>query len=144
MALKIPAMLLKRLYNIGSLENNATGYQFAVKNRLTDTALTGLVSVTIDKTAVDLQTVTLGLGDGTTLLPTDFTAETPIAFPLRQILNIIIKGEPLSDGKHTIGIAFQAENFGELKFEVKDALATATEEQIANAAARRADGRKVG
>ena len=130
MALKIPAMLLKRLYNIGSLENNVTGYQFAVKNRLTDTALTGLVSVTIDKTAVDLQTVTLGLGDGTTLLPTDFTTETPVAFPLRQILNIIIKGEQLSDGKHSIGVAFEAENFGQLKFEVKDSLATASEEHI--------------
>ena len=67
MAFKIPAMLLKRLYNIGSLENNATGYQFSVKNRLTDTALTGLTSITIYETAVDMQNITLGLGDGTTL-----------------------------------------------------------------------------
>lgn len=131
MALKIPAMLLKRLYNIGSLENNATGYQFSVKNRLTDTALTGLTSITIDKTAVDMQNITLGLGDGSTLHPTDFTAETPIAFPLRQTLNIIVKGDPLAEGKHSVGIAFEAEGVGELKFEVKDSLTIVAEDRVA-------------
>ncbi len=130
MAFKIPTMLLKRLYTIGSLENNDAGFQFSVKNRLTDTALAALVNISIDGTAVDPQKITLGLGDGTTLVPSNFTAESPVSFPLRQILNINVKGEQLTEGKHKIKIAFEAENFGQFKFEIKDNLTTVTEERI--------------
>ncbi len=129
MAFKIPTMLLKRLYTVGSLENNVAGFQFSVKNRLTDTTLSALVSLTIDGTAVDLQNVTLGLGDGTTLLPSDFSVDSPFSFPLRQILNINVKGEQLAEGKHKVGIAFEAESFGQLKFSVKDKLTTATDKE---------------
>ena len=77
----IPSMLLKKLYTLGSLKNTATGVQFAVKNRLSDTELTAMKSIAIDGQPVALNEVTLELSNGQLLRPDQITAATPLAFP---------------------------------------------------------------
>ncbi|HNB52818.1 MAG TPA: hypothetical protein PK530_12790, partial [Anaerolineales bacterium] len=62
----IPTMLLKRLYTFGSLENNADGVTFSVKNRLSDVVLTGLGHIKIDDREIPFPALVLDLGNGTT------------------------------------------------------------------------------
>ena len=130
MALAIPSMILKRLYTFGSLENTADGYQFNVKNRLSDAELTELTGIKIDKQVVDKAQITLSLGDGRSFQPTQITADNPIPFPLRQIVNIHIHGTPLAEGKHDLELSFRAKPFGKLKFTVDDAITDTTDHLV--------------
>ena len=118
----IPSMLLKRLYTYGSLENTPDGVTFSVKNRLSDAKLTELLHIKINKTAVAFENVTLDLGGGNMIVPTELTEESPIDFPLRRILNFYIKGDQLPKGKHVIEVSFKSKPFGKLKFDVEDAI----------------------
>ena len=52
MAFPIPSMLLKQLYTFGSLKNTPDGVEFSLKNRLSDTTVTGLQQVKIDDVEV--------------------------------------------------------------------------------------------
>jgi hydroxymethylglutaryl-CoA reductase (NADPH) len=122
----IPSLLLKQLYTFGSLKNTAGGVQFAIKNRLSDAEVTELQGITIDGAAVPKDAIALDLGDGTILSPAQIATGRPIAFPLRKILTVLAKIDPLPHGKHKIAIAFKAKPFGALKFEVEDAIAEAS------------------
>ncbi|MCU0493797.1 MAG: hydroxymethylglutaryl-CoA reductase, partial [Chloroflexaceae bacterium] len=126
----IPSMLLKQLYTFGSLKNTTAGVQFAIKNRLSDAELTELQGVKIDGTSVPLTALSLDLGDGTTLKPGQFSAEKPIAFPLRKIVTLHAAVTHLPLGKHKIEIAFKTSPFGSLKFEVEDSIAESTEDMV--------------
>ncbi len=121
MALAIPSLLLKQLHTFGSLKNTADGVEFSVKNRLSDTTLTGLSGLKFDGYEVPLDSVFVRLPDGTTLTPAQLAA-APLDFPLRRTLDIVAAIDPLPIGKHEIEIRFEAQPFGRLKLKVDDAI----------------------
>ena len=121
MALAIPSLLLKQLHTFGSLKNIADGVEFSVKNRLSDTTLTGLSGLKFDGYEVPLDSVFVRLPDGTTLTPAQLAA-APLDFPLRRTLDIVAAIDPLPIGKHEIEIRFEAQPFGRLKLKVDDAI----------------------
>ncbi len=125
----IPSMVLKRLYTFSSLKNIPDGIVFSVKNRLSDARLTGITGIGINHTAIPLEAIALELPDGRWYSPQEISADTPINFPLRQTLNIYSKIDHLPLGKHTIEIRFKTEPFGDLKFDVEDAISE-TDEKI--------------
>ncbi|MCW5864366.1 MAG: hydroxymethylglutaryl-CoA reductase [Anaerolineae bacterium] len=117
----IPSLLLKQLHTFGSLKNTADGVEFSVKNRLSDTTLTGLSGLKFDGYEVPLDSVFVRLPDGTTLTPAQLAA-APLDFPLRRTLDIVAAIDPLAIGKHEIEIRFEAQPFGRLKLKVDDAI----------------------
>ncbi len=121
MALAIPSLLLKQLHTFGSLKNTAAGVEFSVKNRLSDTTLTGLSGLKFDGYEVPLDSILVRLPDGTTLTPAQLAA-APLVFPLRRTLDIVAAIDPLPIGKHEIEIRFEAQPFGRLKLKVDDAI----------------------
>ena len=121
MALAIPSLLLKQLHTFGSLKNTADGVEFSVKNRLSDTTLTGLSGLKFDGYEVPLDSILVRLPDGTTLTPAQLAA-APLDFPLRRTLDIVAAIDPLPIGKHEIEIRFEAQPFGRLKLKVDDAI----------------------
>ena len=121
MALAIPSLLLKQLHTFGSLKNTDRGVEFSVKNRLSDATLTGLLGLKFDGAAVPLEAITIDLGGEKTMTPNELTAD-PLAFPLRQTLDIVAAIDPLSVGKHSIEIRFDSDPFGTLKLKVEDAI----------------------
>ncbi len=122
MAFPIPSILLKQLYTFGSLENTAAGTRFQLKNRLSDTTVTGLQGVSFDGNAVPLDRIVIDLGDGDTLTPADLDGN-PVDFPLRKTITILCDVEPLADGKHRIEVQFTADPFGKLKMKVDGSIA---------------------
>ncbi len=126
----IPSMLLKKLYTLGSLKNANGGVQFSVKNRLSDTRLTGLLHIRINGRDVPLETVTLDCGGGERLAPAQISEQSPLDFPLRQTLLIQAPMEHLPPGKYTVGIRFRAETFGDLRFEVEDSISDADDGRL--------------
>ena len=118
----VPSVLLKQLYTFGSLENTDQGVQFAVKNRLKDTALIELVEVQVDGTTVPRDQLRLHMGNGDTLTPDEISEETPVDFPLRRTLQVQTGLPPIDTGKHQINITFRADPFGELSVSVEDSI----------------------
>ncbi len=129
MAFAIPSMLLKQLYTFSSLKNGDGFVKFSVKNRLSDATITGVDWLQISGQVVPMDQVTLDLGDGVILSPEDIAAN-PLAFPLRQELDIIAIMEPLPLGKHKIELHFDTTPFGKLKLKVDGAISEEKPHQI--------------
>ena len=129
MALPIPSMVLKQLYTFNSLRNTADGVRFSLKNRLSDTKVTALQSVKFDGEAVPRENISILLDTGEMLKP-DTLAQKPVDFPLRKMMDVICRIEPLSDGIHKLEIKFSAKNFGDLTLKVDSAVNTEVERSI--------------
>lgn len=127
MSIAIPSMILKQLYTFGSLENVANGVRFSLKNRLSDAEITGLASIKIDDADIPVEAITIDMGDGRTMTAAHISPNAPITFPLRQVLHILAGISPLANGKHKIEIAVTTDPFGELSFEVEDAISEAVD-----------------
>lgn len=117
----IPSMLLRQLYTTNSLKNTENGIQFALKNRLSDSEVSELTGVKIDGREIPKDKISLDLGDGV-IVGANAIIE-PIAFPLRKTIIVRAAIGNLEHGKYKIQIAFKAKPFGNLKFEVEDAIA---------------------
>ena len=122
----IPSLLLKQLYTVSSLENTDHGVVFALKNRLSDAQLTGLLALRIDGKEVPLDRVHLELDDGTTLDPGQISKKTPVPFPLRKIVRVAAEIPPLELGKHSLELTFTSKPFGKLTLKVEDSIARET------------------
>lgn len=129
MALPIPSMVLKQLYTFNSLRNTADGVRFSLKNRLSDTKVTALHSVKFDGVAVPREAITLILDTGEMLKPDSLTQQ-PIDFPLRKMLDVICRIDPLSDGMHKLEVSFSAAGFGSLTLKVDSAVSTEVENVV--------------
>ncbi len=129
MALPIPSMVLKQLYTFNSLRNTADGVRFSLKNRLSDTTVSALHSVKFDGLAVPSEAITLILDTGEQVRPDDL-AQKPIDFPLRKMLDVICRIEPLSEGIHKLEVNFSAGNFGNLTLKVDSAVSTEVENVV--------------
>lgn len=116
-------MLLKQLYDYGSLQNTDAGVQFTIKNRLSDASFTGLERVALDGEAVPASSIRLHVEGGDTIAPGDLSEQNALAFEVQHSLDVVLCGHaPLAEGTHEIEIAFQSKPFGALSFEVQDSI----------------------
>ncbi len=120
--MKIPGLILRQLYTFGSLENVDGGVRFGLKNRLSDAQLTKLSRIKILED-IPLDRLTIELGDGKSLKASEITPDSPLAFPLRRIVQIRADDLQLPVGKYEIAIAFEATPFGKMSFKITDAIA---------------------
>lgn len=120
--MKIPSMLLKKLYTFGSLKNVDGGVQFSLKNRLSDVQVTGLHSVRFNGEEAPRDLIRVELGGGKVIKPDELNEGNPIDFPLRKTMDIISSINPLSSGKHRLEISFEAKPFGKLTLKVDCAI----------------------
>ncbi len=120
--MKIPSLVLKRLYTYGSLKNVRGGIRFSLKNRLSDALLTRVLRISVAGREVPLAQVRLEFEDGSERPATDLCPENPVPFPLRKVVHVFVPEVTLEPGKYRIGVAVRAEPFGELAFDVEDAI----------------------
>jgi hydroxymethylglutaryl-CoA reductase (NADPH) len=120
--MKIPGLILKQMYTLGSLENTDDGIRFSLKNRLSNATLTGIAELKCNGRAVPLDQVQLE-ADGERVRATAVSPTAAIAFPLAKVMNIHCHGGQLEKGQHEIALAFETTPFGSLSFKVKDAIA---------------------
>jgi len=129
--MKIPSLILKQMYNLGSLMNDSDGVHFSLKNRLADATLTNVSDVSINGQRVPLEHLTLGFEDGPQLAASTIRPDNVLEFPLRRVVRIHARVDPLPRGTHEIALAFRAQPFGALSFKVTDAIADKTPRRAA-------------
>ncbi|HEV2854292.1 MAG TPA: hydroxymethylglutaryl-CoA reductase [Thermoanaerobaculia bacterium] len=120
--MKIPGLILKQMYTLGSLENVEDGVRFSLKNRLSNATVTRLTEVRIDGRPVPLDRLTLEL-NGDRIAGTAISPGSAVAFPLAKVVNIHARTDQLDKGQHEIALGFETTPFGSLSFKVKDAIA---------------------
>lgn len=125
--MEVPSMILKQLYNTGSLKNTDKGVQFTLKNRLSDAKLTGVRSIKINDQDVDVSKVKLEVEENKSLSPADVSVDSPIDFPLKQTFSVFADVAALSEGKHHIQIDFDVQPFGTFTLKVEDSIASKNE-----------------
>jgi hydroxymethylglutaryl-CoA reductase (NADPH) len=123
--MKIPTLLLKRLYTHSSLRNTGHGAQFGLKNRLSDAEVVSVHKIAIDGQLLELDHVRLEISDGRILNSSEVNAAHPMPFPLRSSVIVQTGNGELALGKHEIEIDFETRPFGQLHFTVEDAIAQA-------------------
>jgi hydroxymethylglutaryl-CoA reductase (NADPH) len=134
MLMKVPGLILKQMYNFGSLENVAGGVRFSVKNRLSDATVTRFAGIKLDGHQVPLANLTLDYAEGEkqhSLKAADISEKKPIAFPLARMIVIQAAGQSLEKGKHEIEISVETTPFGLLTFKVTDAIEEKKERPVA-------------
>ncbi len=120
--MKIPSLILKQMYTLGSLENVEDGVRFSLKNRLSNATLTKINEIRIDDRAVSLDRLTLEVG-GDPIAASQISPTSALAFPLAKVVRIHARTEQLEKGQHEISLSVNTEPFGALSFKVKDAIA---------------------
>ncbi|HEV7515711.1 MAG TPA: hydroxymethylglutaryl-CoA reductase, partial [Thermoanaerobaculia bacterium] len=120
--MKIPGLILKQMYTLGSLENTPGGVRFSLKNRLSNATVTRITEVWIDGREVPLGQLTLSL-NSEAISGTEVSPERAIPFPLARVVEIQAAVEPLGKGAHEIALAFETTPFGALSFKVRDSIA---------------------
>jgi hydroxymethylglutaryl-CoA reductase (NADPH) len=122
--MKIPSLILKQMYTLGSLANGDGEVIFSLKNRLANATVTRLSEVSIDGNKVPLERLVLELADRS-LPATAIGPNNSVPFPLAQVVRVRAGIPPLAKGQHEIALVFEATPFGTLSFKVKDAIAEA-------------------
>jgi hydroxymethylglutaryl-CoA reductase (NADPH) len=127
----IPSLILRQLYNFGTLRNHDSGFSFHLKNRLSDATLTGISEVAVDGGAIPLDRLTLALSDDHKIEASELGLETAVQFPLGEMVEIRTEGDKLAEGKHEISLSFEVKPFGKLSFKVEDAIAVEGVQRVA-------------
>jgi len=120
-------MLLKLLYNRGSLHNlpEGKGVAFSIKNRLDTVRLTGLRHVKLGQVVVPATHIQLDLGGGDVRSGTAIDAEgQAIELPVGHSLTFLLDTPALAEGLHQFQAQFSTDAFGELSVEVEDVIAS--------------------
>ena len=115
----IPGFILRRLYVKGSLRNIDTGFEFQILNKLGSGQARRLLPLTVDGDELPLESCAFHLGDDAVPFH-EVSKEKPFAMALNKATTISAVGVTLSEGSHTIGMAFEVPGFGVLKFNFVD------------------------
>jgi len=124
--MRIPGMILRRLYTNGSLQNVEGGVRFELKNRLSDATLTAISEIRINDATIPLDELMLDMGNGEELRASDLGKNGAVEFPLRQSITMRAPRSELRKGKHQIKMDFETKPFGRLSFRVTDSLSDGT------------------
>jgi hydroxymethylglutaryl-CoA reductase (NADPH) len=115
----VPSFLLKRLYVKGSLQNNADGFQFELKNTLGSGYGNELLPLNVDGTEIPRENCYY-MADSVPVPFSSVCKEKPFTLSMNKALKILAKGVHLNDDPHKLKISFVAEGIGKLSFEVTD------------------------
>jgi hypothetical protein len=111
--------MLKKLYVKGSLVNTDTGFQLKLKNTLAPGTIIGVSPLTVDGTVYPTEKITVSSQSKSTAA-SDVKPDAPFTFGVGNIVTLEVEGDPLEGAEHTLAIAVNTQEVGELDIEVTD------------------------
>jgi hydroxymethylglutaryl-CoA reductase (NADPH) len=119
----IPAVMLKQLYQRGSLRNTDQGWAFTMRNHLAPARLAG-IHLTVD--GVPILEARVTVAQGATAPPqaaAAMNAETPFSFGVGVDTVVAVAGPPLAPGPHALSIQADTREIGPVTIAVQDTIA---------------------
>ena len=117
----IPGFLLRRLYVKGSLRATDDGLAFDLKNSLGSGFANGMQPLTVDGQEVPMENTIFTVG-GKSLSFADVSPEVPFTLAMNRTTTVAATGVVVAQGAHTIGMAFEVQGLGVMRFDFTDTL----------------------
>ena len=117
----VPGFLLRRLYVKGSLRATDDGLSFQLRNTLGSGYARRMLPLTVDGEEASLEDTSFTV-DGATVAFSDVTADVPFTLAMNRTTTIAVSGVRPPPGAHTIGMAFEVQGLGVLRFNFTDTL----------------------
>ena len=115
----VPGFLLRRLYVKGSLRATDDGLAFDLKNSLGSGFARAMLPLTVDGEEVPMESATFS-SNGATVAFSEVSPEVPFTLAMNRTTTIEASGVTLEPGTHTIGMAFEVQGLGVLRFDFTD------------------------
>jgi hypothetical protein len=119
--MQIPAFLLRKLYIKGSLENVEGGFSLKLKNSLSPGTTTAVAPIKVDGNEYGLDSLTIR-SEGVEIIGSDISKDNTFPIKVGVEIEIFVKGDPLSEGEHTIDLSLTTKEAGTLAFDVTDSI----------------------
>ena len=120
----IPMSVLGKLYNRTSLRNEDGRVRFSIKSRLSPAVLSEISHIAINGQSVAHDSIYVSVEASEAMPLNSINADNPLDFALGTLVNFHLDMEPLPDGYHDLSMVFDAQPFGRVSLEVRDALKT--------------------
>ena len=118
----IPSFLLAKLYVKGSLKNNDTGFEFALKNIIDSTMLIGIGPISVGEKNYEGNVITMTVGDRT-VNGTELSKSNPVPVRMGVPLKVSVAGDKLPAGEQKITVSATTSDIGRIKFDITDKVA---------------------
>ena len=115
----VPGFLLRRLYVKGSLRATEDGLSFEMKNSLGAGYAKSMLPLTVDGEEVAMEKTKFTV-DGKTVAFSEVNDEVPFTLAMNRTTTIAASGVTLAPGAHNIGMAFEVQGLGVLRFDFTD------------------------
>ncbi len=117
--LTVPGFLLRRLYVKGSLRATEEGLAFEIKNSLGSGYARGMLPLTLDGTDIPMEDSRFTVEDRLVAF-TEVTKDVPFTLAFNRATTITAAGVSLTPGTHKVGMAFDVQGLGTLRFDFTD------------------------
>jgi len=115
----LPADMIRRLYQKGSLRNTKDGFEMTLLNTLAPGTMIGLGPVEVDKRTFPPQRIIV-LSGRSERTADRVNERGPVPFPINGQVRLRVMGELLMPGLHTLIINVHIKEVGPLRIEVED------------------------
>ncbi|MEM2141971.1 MAG: hydroxymethylglutaryl-CoA reductase [Candidatus Thorarchaeota archaeon] len=119
--MQVPVFLLRKLYVKGSLKNTDLGFEFKIKNSLSNGTAIGIDPIKVDGVEYPLDSLKIS-AEGTEVEASKIAPNN--AFPIKVGVEITlhVKAPSLSPGQHKLDISLTTKEVGKLAFDVTDTI----------------------
>ena len=115
----IPSFLLAKLYVKGSLKNNDTGFEFALKNIIDSTMLIGIGPISVGGKDYEGESILMAVADKT-VNGAELSRENTIPVRMGVPLKVTIKGDRLATGPQKVSVSATTSDIGKIRFDISD------------------------
>jgi glycerate-2-kinase len=120
--MRIPSLLLTKLYVKGSLRNEGEGFQFAIRNVLAPGTVVKFLGLNVDGKEYRPQEVSLLMNGVETIEAVEISSQEPLALDLGQEVIVKVRGEELSGGTREILLSFLTREVGQVNVPLRDTI----------------------
>ena len=119
--MQIPTFLLRKLYVKGSLENVDDGFKFKLKNSISSATAVNFKPLKVNGTEYSLDSTTVSSEEGE-IAGNAISEESSFLIKVGLEITVLVKGDQLPAGEHTIDISLATTEVGDLAFDVTDSI----------------------
>ncbi len=117
----IPTYMLAKVYVKGSLKNHEQGFELTIQNVVDSATLVGIGPLVVDGTSYPPEAITWVSGQGE-WRGDALSYRNPAPFTFGAQARVLIQGQPLPPGEHSLTLTAQIGEAGRIQFTVKDSL----------------------
>jgi hypothetical protein len=118
----IPSFILSKLYVKGSLKNTAAGFEFALKNIVDATMLSGFGPIVTGDQSYEGAVISMTVGDKT-YNGGELSRQNPAPVRMGAPMTIRVQGQPLAAGAQHLSVSAITTDIGKIKFDINDTVA---------------------